>query len=223
MPNLTEIYMLDSAQHKYIANGAFKYNRALKLVKLNKTMETIGNEAFDEDTALETFEWNDSPVTRIGTQAFRANGALKMNSLPETVSFIGERAFLNASSITVSKLPDALHRVSAQCFMGCTNSSINTFPSRENACSISYAAFQNGGAGVNTIRIESPWILNDQGYGNGIARPFFGGYKSVTSVEVYSNFMREYTDDEGVLDVQAISEALFGEYRRNITYSIING
>lgn len=103
--------------------------------------------------------------------------------------------------------------------MGCPNITIATFPTREGVCSLGYSAFQNGGTGVSTIRIESPWTLDSEGNTN--ARPFYNGYKGVTTVQVYAGFAANYIVD-GVLDTEAISMALFEEIRTNCTFQQID-
>ena len=217
---LTDIYTLENAQYKYISDNAFNYNRKLQSVYLPSTVTMIGSFAFDEDNILENFYWNDSPVTRIGESAFAQTNVLTMNSLPNTLEYLGPRAFLNAGSgITVSVLPDKLNKIPTQCFMGCPNITIATFPTREGACSLGYSAFQNGGTGVSTIRIESPWTLDSEGNNN--ARPFYNGYKGVTTVQVYAGFAANYIVD-GVLDTEAISKALFEEIRTNCTFQQID-
>ena len=216
---LTDIYVLANAQYKYISDNAFNYNRKLKSVHLPATMTMIGGSAFYEDSALEDFYWNNSPVTRIGDSAFAETEVLRIDALPTTLEYVGIRAFLNAGpNVTISTLPDKLNKIPTQCFMGCSNITVSTFPARDTACSIGYSAFQNGGTGVTTIRIESPWTLETEGQTN--ARPFFNGYKSVTTVEVYAEFAANYITD-GVLDTEAISKALFEEIRTNCTFQQI--
>jgi hypothetical protein len=142
-----------------------------------------------------------------------------MDSLPATLEYVGIRAFLNAGpNVTISTLPDNLNKIPTQCFMGCPNIAVSTFSARDTACSIGYSAFQNGGTGVTSIRIESPWTLETEGQTN--ARPFFNGYKSVTTVWVYADFAAKYITD-GVLDTEAISKALFEEIRTNCTFQQI--
>lgn len=219
VPELTDIYVLETAQYKYINDNAFNYNRKLESVHLPATMTMIGGSAFYEDNALEHFYWNDSPVTRIGDSAFAETEVLRMSALPTTLEYVGIRAFLNAGpNVTISTLPDKLNKIPTQCFMGCSNITISTFPARDSACSIGYSAFQNGGTGVTTIRIEAPWTLETEGQTN--ARPFFNGYKSVTTVQVYADFAADYIVD-GVLDTEAISKALFEEIRTNCTFQQI--
>lgn len=218
---LTDIYTLENAQYKYIADNAFSYNRKLKSVSLPSTTIMIGNKAFYEDNTLENFYWNNSQVTRIGELAFAETDVLMMNELPATLEYIGIRAFLNAGpEVRISTLPNNLNKIPTQCFMGCSNVTISTFPTRETACSIGYSAFHNCGNGVTTIRIESPWALDAEGYAN--ARPFYNGYKSVTSVWVYADFAAAYITEEGMLDTEAISKALFEEIRSGCTFQVIN-
>lgn len=217
---LTDIYTLENAQYKYIADSAFTYNRKLKSVSLPSTTIMIGGSAFDEDSVLENFYWNNSQVTRIGERAFAETDALVMNELPATLEYIGNRAFLNAGSeVRISVLPDNLNKISTQCFMGCPNVTISTFPTRETACSIGYAAFQDCGSGVTMIRIESPWTL--EASGDDGTRPFNNGYKSVTTVWVYADFAAAYVT-EGMLDTEAISKALFNEIRSGCTFQVID-
>ncbi|MBR1922030.1 MAG: leucine-rich repeat domain-containing protein [Kiritimatiellae bacterium] len=97
-----------------LGNYCFKGCTALVRVRLNEGLETIGHDAFIEDTALATVEnFLPDSVTSVGGAAFRGCKALPGPVVARGLKTIGERAFHTCPALLGADLGD---------------SSIETFP-----------------------------------------------------------------------------------------------
>lgn len=91
---------------------------SLKRVVLPDTLETIGNQAFDECNGLTKINIPDS-VTSIGNYAFYKCSGLTSITIPNRVTRIGDYAFENCSGLTSINIPNSVTNIGTDAFYGC--------------------------------------------------------------------------------------------------------
>ena len=81
-------------------------NTVIKGVHIPADIETIGNQAFDNCTALASLTFEEGSVlTSIGSQAFRKT-AVKTVNFPKSLNVLGVQSFNNAASLVTVTFPD---------------------------------------------------------------------------------------------------------------------
>ena len=113
---------------KTIGENSFARCKALKEMKFPKTLERIGNSAFNDCWALTsaTFE-NDSVLDIIGDSAFENCTNLKNITIPRTTTQIQREAFYNCTAMTTftisnpSTNPSLLTTIGVGAFRNCTS------------------------------------------------------------------------------------------------------
>ena len=107
----------------YMFYGQSKYLE----IKLPKTVESIGNNAFCNCSSLTSVTIGNS-VTTIGSEAFYACRSLTSVTIPDGVTSIGDRAFYNCSSLTSVTIPNSVTSIGYYAFNLCTSLISVTIP-----------------------------------------------------------------------------------------------
>jgi hypothetical protein len=129
-------------------------------------------------------EYNDLPVTSIGSSAFSGCNSLTRITIPENVSSIGNYAFSNCSSLISITIPDGVTVINKGVFSGCVSLTSITVPG--SVTSIGEDAFKNCSSLTNIAIPDSiTSISNSAFYGcsslTGVTIP-----DSVTSIGNYA-------------------------------------
>ena len=106
-----------------IKDRVFYGNSVIKSVRLPKTIEKIGERAFQNCSLLEKINLEDTSMIEIGNFAFSRCTNLKEVILPETVTTIRQKAFNNAG-VKSLHLPADLQNIEISAFSGCTLDSL---------------------------------------------------------------------------------------------------
>ena len=84
---------------------------------MGANLETIGNGAFFECTALKDIAWNDK-LTRIDWSAFYSCKSLDDITLPESVEYIDDYVFQDCSGLLSVSLGSRVSHIGTECFSG---------------------------------------------------------------------------------------------------------
>ncbi|EJK58115.1 hypothetical protein THAOC_21783 [Thalassiosira oceanica] len=104
---------------KRILNRAFRFSK-LVVLQLNEGLLTIGEEAFQDCTALSSVNIP-STVTELGNGAFFRCSNLVDVKLNEGLQTIGENAFADCTALRSLYLPSTVKELGPHAFYGCTN------------------------------------------------------------------------------------------------------
>lgn len=117
--NCADLVSIDLGRDlKTIGEYAFQYNTALKAIALPDGVQTIGNCAFFDCTQLEIVDFGES-LTTIGEYAFRSNTSLKAISLPNSMKSIEQYAFWNCLNLEQATLGNSLVSIGDYVFQHC--------------------------------------------------------------------------------------------------------
>ena len=92
----------------------------IKIIIINKSVTSIGDNAFHDCTSLTSIIIPDS-VTSIGSYAFQNCRYLKSIIIPKNVTHIGYAAFLNCSSLTSITIPNKVKTIFSDTFAFCSS------------------------------------------------------------------------------------------------------
>lgn len=153
-----------------IADNAFAGNKNIKTLELSASVQTIGQEAFAECTALESVTVRaNANLTSIGVGAFYGCTALKSFSLPDSLKIVGDEAFSSCTALAIDfSKATSLERIGEYAFSAC------------------------GTASADAVTVTLPAGLHEIGYGA------FYGMKNVSAFEVASG-NTVYTAKDGIL------------------------
>ena len=108
-----------------IAGPYGDYNKAIKTVKIQNGVTSIGDYAFDNCTSLTSIEIP-SGVTSIGNSAFKNCTSLASIEIPSSVTSIGNEAFAYCTNLTSIEIPSGVTSIENYAFSNCTSlNSIN--------------------------------------------------------------------------------------------------
>ncbi len=110
--------MLEGLPVARIAPAAFQGKSKVKSVTIPGTVQTIGDSAFADCTALADFTLGDGLVT-IGMDAFGGCAKLKSIAIPATVEEILPAAFDGCSALTAIAIPAATTEIGGGAFSNC--------------------------------------------------------------------------------------------------------
>lgn len=99
----------------------------VKSIRVGKTVNSIGIEAFMNCTAMETITIPDT-VLSVKQRAFRRCTSLSSLTIPESVGDIRQSAFETCSELTSIQLPSELSAFGTQVFMNCSKLQEATVP-----------------------------------------------------------------------------------------------
>ena len=127
-PTDLTIYGSDLAWHRFA--------KAVRAVKVNEGVTSIGSCAFYDCTALTEISLPNG-ITEIGRSSFYNCTELTEISLPDSLTDISDYAFQNCSSLTAVSLPAALNYIDSESFTGCTAlTQIMVDEANENYCDV---------------------------------------------------------------------------------------
>ena len=133
-----------------IAGPYGDYNKAIKTVKIQNGVTSIGDYAFDNCTSLTSIEIP-SGVTSIGDGAFAYCTSLTSIEIPSGVTSIGNSAFKNCTSLASIEIPSSVTSIGNEAFAYCTNLTSIEIPS--GVTSIENYAFSNC-TSLNSINVD---------------------------------------------------------------------
>ncbi|MGN1147376.1 MAG: leucine-rich repeat domain-containing protein [Lachnospiraceae bacterium] len=97
-----------------------KYTGTAKTVSVPASVTAIGEEAFADNTAMETLLFKGDAVETIAYRAFAGCTGLKEVKLPDSVQELGNGAFSNCTALTKVTLGNKLHKLGIGSFAGCS-------------------------------------------------------------------------------------------------------
>lgn len=130
-----------------VGDNAFTYNNALTSVTMSANLETIGNQAFAEDTNLQNVDFSkDTALTTIADAAFSGDAKITGVDLSNSnkLTSIGNQAFMYNSASTEVKLPDSVQTIGDQAFL--SNLALKNINFGSNLTTIGKEAFTYDGA-----------------------------------------------------------------------------
>ena len=157
-----------------IAGPYGDYNKAIKTVKIQNGVTSIGDYAFDNCTSLTSIEIP-SGVTSIGDGAFAYCTSLTSIEIPSGVTSIRDYAFDNCTSLTSIEIPSGVTSIRDHAFYNCTSLTSIEIPS--GVTSIGNSAFKNC---TSLASIEIPSSVTS------IGNEAFAYCTNLTSIEIPS-------------------------------------
>ena len=157
-----------------IAGPYGDYNKAIKTVKIQNGVTSIGDYAFDNCTSLTSIEIP-SGVTSIGDGAFAYCTSLTSIEIPSGVTSIRDYAFDNCTSLTSIEIPSGVTSIRNHAFDNCTSLTSIEIPS--GVTSIGNSAFKNC---TSLASIEIPSSVTS------IGNEAFAYCTNLTSIEIPS-------------------------------------
>ena len=161
-----------------IAGPYGDYNKAIKTVKIQNGVTSIGDYAFDNCTSLTSIEIP-SGVTSIGDGAFAYCTSLTSIEIPSGVTSIRDYAFDNCTSLTSIEIPSGVTSIRDHAFDNCTSLTSIEIPS--GVTSIGNSAFKNC---TSLASIEIPSSVTS------IGNEAFAYCTNLTSIEIPSSVTR---------------------------------
>ena len=125
----------------------------------NNSITPYNASAFDANIVLSTYELGmgvirfDSPITKIGNQAFYDKNELSEITLPSSVTSIGEKAFYNCDNLTKVNMGNNIQEISNQAFAN--NKRLRNITIPNSVTSISSVAFAGSGIESFTSKYAS--------------------------------------------------------------------
>ena len=107
---------------------------------------------------------NGTPVTAIGSDAFRACLTLNSVSLPGSVTVIGSGAFMGCTTLRTVSFGGGITSIGDYAFSGCSSLASVTFPG--SLTSIGYAAFEGCNSLINAVIPNSVTAIGDNAFHN---------------------------------------------------------
>ena len=101
---------------------------AVKIIRKNNNMSSIGKAAFIKCSKLDTINLEDTSITEISDLLFSDCTSLPKIKIPDTVTKIGKSAFTNCSELTEVIIPDSVTEIDNMAFMGCISLTSITIP-----------------------------------------------------------------------------------------------
>ena len=157
-----------------IAGPYGDYNKAIKTVKIQNGVTSIGDYAFDNCTSLTSIEIP-SGVTSIGDGAFAYCTSLTSIEIPSGVTSIRDYAFDNCTSLTSIEIPSGVTSIRDHAFDNCKSLTSIEIPS--GVTSIGNSAFKNC---TSLASIEIPSSVTS------IGNEAFAYCTNLTSIEIPS-------------------------------------
>ena len=169
-----------------IAGPYGDYNKAIKTVKIQNGVTSIGDYAFDNCTSLTSIEIP-SGVTSIGDGAFAYCTSLTSIEIPSGVTSIRDHAFDNCTSLTSIEIPSGVTSIGNSAFKNCTSLARIEIPS--SVTSIGNEAFAYC---TNLTSIEIPsGVTSIENYA-------FSNCTSLNSINVDKD-NQSYSSEDGIL------------------------
>ena len=169
-----------------IAGPYGDYNKAIKTVKIQNGVTSIGDYAFDNCTSLTSIEIPSS-VTSIGDGAFAYCTSLTSIEIPSGVTSIGSRVFKDCTSLTSIEIPSGVTSIGDYAFKNCTSLASIEIPS--SVTSIGNEAFAYC---TNLTSIEIPGGVTS------IENYAFSNCTSLNSINVDKD-NQSYSSEDGIL------------------------
>ena len=116
---MTSVYGVSGTMYDADGNEKYSYFPNLETVEIPSTVESLEGYGFFGQEALKTVVMQEG-LLEIGDNAFQDCTALTSADLPSTVEYIGSAAFYNCGSLTgMSSLPASIEYVGSSAFYGC--------------------------------------------------------------------------------------------------------
>ncbi len=127
LTSLTNVFIPDESELKYITGGLFNDCSNLKYVSLPSTLTSMTN-CFMGCTALETVTVRGNNLLNIGANTFNSCYSLSSFRIPESVTQIGNRCFYNCSGLTSISIPNSVTSIGEYSFYSCSSLTTLSIP-----------------------------------------------------------------------------------------------
>lgn len=169
-----------------IGDNAFSACKNMVSIELPISVRTIGAHAFSYCKSLINIVLNDD-ITTIDGNAFYQDSALRLNHLPNNLTYLGASAFQGCGDgLELTTIPDGLKKLYSYTFVNCKNVKITNFGGASSTESqleeIGQGCFSNAGTGTSGPDVIE--ILINQSI-NFIDSNAFLGYAKNTLKSVY--------------------------------------
>lgn len=164
-----------------VLNNALKGKATLKKLTIGDGVESIGDFAFAECTALEIVVVPDS-VTWLGNGAFASCTSLTSASIGDGIENFGESIFAHCENLSSVRLPQTISILTKHTFLGCT--SLATIEIPEDVYKFELAVLNN--TAITTFTLTSKVKI--------IGNATFGNCKNLTSVTIENGGITSISD-----------------------------
>lgn len=177
---ITHIYFMSDAQYTTIEKYAFSgnlssdggvnlFNSKIKKILLPSTITEIKDNAFESNFVLEDINWSNlTNLLKVGDGAFKTSNSsrghcqVKIEELPETLTYIGLSAFWYPSeSVVVTKIPTSVTYIGDSAFAFAPSVAVTEFGSRDNNIQMTISSQAFYAVGKNISSISDTLILNE--------------------------------------------------------------
>ena len=159
-------------------------------------VKEIGPNAFRECYSLQNITIEEG-VEKIGNSAFVWCSNANFGKLPSSLRSIGESGFYGCRQFTKLELPEGLQSIERHAFAQCTYMQKVTLPST--LTSIGYSAFMDNNLTAVISRIQSPFEINKNVFGNENWNSETQQYEYVCAADLYvpEGTIEQYKRTEG--------------------------
>ena len=149
-----------------IDSGVFVDSFNLTGITIAANVSTIGANAFDGCTGLQTVTFADNPkLTTIGDYAFQNCTSLSEISIPEGVTYFSPCLFSGCSALTTVSIPSTLTDIWEHTFSGCTSLTTVNIPQQGSQLDNIYSSSFKGCTALTSIFIpKTVTVVNYQAF-----------------------------------------------------------
>ena len=117
----------EMTDYSYLNRSPWYDSQNIKRIIIDDSVTTIGNDAFNECSALTSVNIPNS-VRAIGNDAFNYCSSLTSVTIPNSVTTIGKNAFSHCSHLTSVTIPNSVTTIADDTFSDCSSLTSVTIP-----------------------------------------------------------------------------------------------